>query len=60
MKKLAVSAWTVLGQHRLNCDSLDDGEQRFGSGSSNLKDCETDSVSDLIAAVPQKRPQWSV
>ena len=39
-----------------NCDSLADGEQRFGSSSDNPKDCETDSVSELFVVVPRKRP----
>ena len=37
-----------------NCDSFTDGEQRFDSSSANPKDCETDSVSELSVAVPQK------
>ena len=54
MKKLVVSTWTVLGQHRIV--TLPDGEQRFDSSSANPKDCETDSVSELFVVVPRKRP----
>ena len=42
-----------------NCDSLPSGEQ-CGSSSANTRDSETDSVSDIIVAVPQKRPGASV
>ena len=59
MKKLAVSAWTVLGRSAQNCDSFA-GSEQFGSSSANPMDCETDSVSELTVAVPQKRPGASV
>ena len=42
-----------------NCDSFA-GSAQFGSSSANSKDCETDSVSELTVAVPQKRPGASV
>ena len=41
------------------CDSFAGGEQ-FGRGSANSNDYETDSVSDMLVAVPQKRVGMSV
>ena len=41
------------------CDSFAGGEQ-FGRGSANSNDYETDSVSNMLVAVPQKRAGMSV
>ena len=38
-----------------NCDPFP-GSEQFGGRSANPRDCETDSASEIIAAMPQKRP----